>query len=62
MALLLPELKDRLAQRFDVVTLLELLDVTSEELLEAFQDRVSDRMEYLESQLEDEDFGETTEV
>ena len=61
MPLLLPELKERLAQRYDVVTLLELLDVTSEELLEAFQDRVSDRMEYLESQLEDDD-GETTEV
>lgn len=62
MSLVLPELKDRLAQRYDVVTLLELLDVTSEELLEAFQDRVSDRMEYLESQLEDEDLGEEAEI
>jgi len=61
MSLLLPELTDRLAQRFDIVTLLELLDVTSEQLLEAFQDRVSERYEFLSEQLEEQD-GESTEV
>ena len=55
MPLLLPELTDRLAQRFDIVTLLELLDVTSEQLLEAFQDRVSERYDYLTEQLEEQD-------
>lgn len=58
MSLLLPELTDRLAQRFDIVTLLELLDVTSEQLLEAFQDRVAEKYEFLTEQLEEsEDEG-----
>ena len=61
MPLLLPELTDRLAQRFDIVTLLELLDVTSEQLLEAFQDRVSERYDYLTEQLEELE-DESTEV
>jgi len=53
MSLLLPELTEKLAQHFDIVDLLELLDVTSEELLEAFQDRVSQKYEYLVEQLEE---------
>lgn len=53
MSLLLPELTEKLAQRFDIVDLLELLDVTSEQLLEAFQDRVSTKYEYLVEQLGD---------
>jgi len=61
MSLLLPELTEKLAQRFDIVDLLELLDVTSEELLEAFQDRVSTKYEYLVEQLEEQN-GESTEV
>lgn len=40
MTLTLEELKSRLAQQFDEVTLLELLGVTSEELVEAFEDRI----------------------
>jgi len=62
MPLLLPELTDRLAQRFDIVTLLELLDVTSEQLLEAFQDRISEKYDYLTEQLEEPEEDESTEI
>ena len=38
--------------RLDEITLLEILDVTSEELVERFQDRIEDRYEELS-----EEFG-----
>lgn len=56
--LLLAELQESLAERFDIVTLLELLDVTPEELLEAFQDRIAEKQDYLRSQLEEDDDGQ----
>jgi hypothetical protein len=45
-ALTLEELKERLVQRYDTLELLELLGITSEELVEAFEDRIADRNEY----------------
>jgi hypothetical protein len=45
-ALTLEELKERLVQRYDTLELLELLGITVEELVEAFEDRIADRNEY----------------
>jgi hypothetical protein len=44
MSMLLEELKSKLAQQLDEVTLLELLGVTSEELVEAFSDKIEENM------------------
>ena len=61
MSLLLPELIERLLQQYDSDTLLEMLEITAEELLENFQDRVAERREYLLEQLDGEE-DEATEV
>lgn len=50
-SLTLQELQDRL-KRFDEITLLELLDVTSEELVEAFIDRIEDNFDRLLNEVE----------
>lgn len=46
------ELKEKLAQ-LDEVTLLELLDVNSEQLVNAFEDVIEDRYETILSKVED---------
>ena len=53
MSLTLPEIKTKLAQ-LNEVTLLELLQITSEELVDRFSDVIEDNAEYLEEELEDE--------
>lgn len=53
MPLTFEELRDKLRQ-VDEISLLEILDISSEELVERFQDRIEDRMEELESDFEDE--------
>ena len=62
MALLLHELKEKLLSEYDVNTIVELLEITSEEVLEAFSDRVDERYLYLLEQIDEteEDRGETT--
>lgn len=62
MTITLDELKARLAAEFDVILLLELLQVTPELLLDAFEDIVVERRDELIEALEirDDDSGEQT--
>lgn len=57
MTILLNELKDHLLQQSNEVEILELLDVSAEDLVEAFSDRVAEKHAFLvrELELEDED-------
>lgn len=58
MALTFEELKERL-KRLDEVTLLEVLEISSEDLIDRFEDKIEDRHEELEPELEDLDDEET---
>lgn len=42
-------------KRVDEVTLLELLDISSEDLVDAFLDKIVERIEYIYGQLEEEE-------
>lgn len=55
MAVTLPELKQRLAAKFDEVTLLELLNIRAEEIVEAFSDRIEENQDVLSKELGDDD-------
>ena len=55
MALTIEELKSRLVGEYDEVTLLEILNVTAEDLVEAFEDRVIDRVDKLMEAFEDDE-------
>lgn len=48
--LLLHEIKERLIE-LDEVTLLELLDITSEDIVEQFSDRIEERADKLEKEV-----------
>jgi hypothetical protein len=50
--LTLPDICDKL-KRLDEVTILELLEVNSEEIVARFQDRIEDMADYLEELLDD---------
>ncbi len=50
MPLLLHEIKERLIE-LDEVTLLELLNITSEDLVELFSDRIEDNADKLEKEV-----------
>jgi hypothetical protein len=50
MPLLLHEIKERL-QALDEVTLLELLDINSEDIVEMFSDRIEDNADKLEKEV-----------
>lgn len=50
MPLLLHEIKERL-QALDEVTLLELLDISSEDIVEMFSDRIEDNADKLEKEV-----------
>jgi len=54
MQLTLEELKERLANRLDEVTLLELLNITSYDLVERFEDIIEERYEHLCKEIEDD--------
>jgi thymidylate kinase len=54
------ELRDRL-RGVDEISLLELLDISSEDIVERFQDRIENRIEQLESDFEQESDEEYTE-
>lgn len=47
------ELCDRLTH-VDEVSLLELLDISSEDIVERFEDRIEEKRDYFEEDLEDE--------
>jgi hypothetical protein len=50
MPLLLHEIKDRLKE-LDEITLLELLDITSEDLVEMFADKIEEQADALEREV-----------
>lgn len=57
MSLTLPELITRLADKYDPDVLLEMLNITSQELVSAFEDRVLEKQEeLLELLAEDDEF------
>lgn len=41
-------------RKIDETTLLELLDISSEELVDAFLDKIDERIDYLYEQIEEE--------
>ena len=57
MALTLEDIKDRLKQIPETI-LLEVLDISSEEIVDRFEDRIEEKCDFLEEELEDEDTGE----
>ena len=48
----LAELKLRIQETLDEVSILELLDIHADELVEAFSDKIEEKQEYIEEQLE----------
>ena len=54
MALTYEETKERL-KRLDEVTLLEVLEISSEDIVERFGDLIEDKLELLEEELDDEE-------
>ena len=54
MQLTLEELKERLANRLDEITLLELLNITSYDLVERFSDLVEDNYDKLQKEINDD--------
>lgn len=53
MTLTLMELKERIAKYYDVITLCEILQITEEELLDRFEDRVFEHIEDLQEEMYD---------
>lgn len=50
--LTIPELKEKLIQQFDEVTLLDLLEISSEDLVNAFVEKIEDKYDALCIELE----------
>ena len=55
MSLTLEEIKERLLKTFDPDDLLEALQITSEEILDRFEDKLINRLGVFEEELEDEE-------
>jgi hypothetical protein len=55
MSLTLEEVKERLLKTFDPDDLLEALQITSEQLLERFEDKLINRLDVFEQELEEEE-------
>lgn len=51
MALTLVELKERIAQNFDVVALCDYFEITEEELLDRFEDKLLEHQDDIEEEL-----------
>ena len=54
MSLTLEEIKERLLKTLDPDDLLEALQITSEEILDRFEDKLINRLDVFEDELEDE--------
>ena len=54
MSLTLEEIKERLLKTYDPDDLLEALEITSEELLDRFEDKLNNRLDIFEEELEEE--------
>lgn len=61
MTLPLFELKERIARYYDVITLCEILQITEEDLLERFEDRVFENIEELQEEMYDGIYDQETE-
>jgi len=55
MSLTLEEIKERLLKTLDPDDLLEALQITSEEILDRFEDKLINRLDVFEDELEDEE-------
>jgi len=55
MSLTLGEMKEKLLKLYDPDDLLEALEITSEQLLDRFEDKLINRFDAFEEELEDED-------
>ena len=55
MSLTLEEVKERLLKTFDPDDLLEALQITSEQMLERFEDKLINRLDVFEQELEEEE-------
>lgn len=53
MALTIEELKSRLVSEYDEVTLLEILNISPEDLVEVFEDRIIERVDKLMEAFDD---------
>ncbi len=56
MSMTLVELKEQLAKKLDEVTLLEVLDISAEELVEAFTDKIEERFNLLVRDMDAEEW------
>lgn len=54
----LEELKERMAETLDEITILEVLEIKSENLVEVFEDRINDRFDQLCDDLFEEEEDE----
>jgi hypothetical protein len=52
MPLTLEELKEKLAEQIDEITLLDMLGITSYDLVERFEDVIEDKFEKLEREID----------
>ena len=55
MSLTLEEIKERLLKTFDPDDLLEALQITSEQILDRFEDKLINKLDVFESELEEEE-------
>ena len=55
MSLTLEEIKERLLKSYDPDDLLEALEITSEQLLDRFEDKFINRLDVFQEELEEED-------
>jgi len=55
MSLTLEEIKERLLKTYDPDDLLEALEITSEQILDRFEDKLINRLDVFEEELEDEE-------
>ncbi len=54
MSLTMSEIKEKLLERYEVDDLVEALEVTSEELLDRFEDKLINRLDIFEEDLKEE--------
>jgi len=59
MSLTMSEIKEKLLERYEVDDLVEALSVTSEELLDRFEDKLINRLDRFEEDLNEETTMET---
>ncbi len=58
MSLTMEEIKERLLRNYDPEDFLEALEITSEELLDRFEDKLINKLEVFAEELEDEEENE----